>query len=183
MRRSISSRRAFGIQILGLPVKLIRVSYQLLDLKATALQFVKTMENNSEKQLRGSGSREIRKCIRNYKKQMKSLEYSRLRSLVPSTASRPRVSKVRACYINAMGPQKNSKRSLRFFLVHFRSKSSKKQSNTSLTFKTPSMRDLRKVSAASKMFWTVMNLSAHFNLGYYSFSNRQHQRGHPAHGE
>lgn len=94
MRRSISSRRAFGIQILGLPVKLIRVSYQLLDLKATALQFVKTMENNSEKQLRGSGSREIRKCIRNYKKQMKSLEYSRLRSLVPSTASRPRVSKI-----------------------------------------------------------------------------------------
>ncbi|XP_068708796.1 uncharacterized protein [Montipora capricornis] len=51
-------------------------------------------ENNSEKEHQDLRSREIRKCIRNYKKQMKSLEYSRLRSLVPSTASRPRVSKI-----------------------------------------------------------------------------------------
>lgn len=50
--------------------------------------------SNGEKQLQDSRSREIRKCARNYKKQMKSLEYSRLRSLVPSTASRPRVSKI-----------------------------------------------------------------------------------------
>ncbi|KAJ7392113.1 hypothetical protein OS493_013481 [Desmophyllum pertusum] len=51
-------------------------------------------ETSGEKELQDSRSREIRKCVRNYKKQMKSLEYSRLRSLVPSTASRPRVSKI-----------------------------------------------------------------------------------------
>ncbi|XP_078366105.1 uncharacterized protein LOC144650328 [Oculina patagonica] len=51
-------------------------------------------ESNEEKQLQDSRSREIKKCVRNYKKQMKSLEYSRLRSLVPSTASKPRVSKI-----------------------------------------------------------------------------------------
>lgn len=50
--------------------------------------------NSGEKQLQDSRTTEIRKCVRSYNKQMKSLEFSRLRSLVPATASRPRVSKI-----------------------------------------------------------------------------------------
>lgn len=51
-------------------------------------------ESSDGKQLQDFRSREMRNRVRNYKKQMKTLEYSRLRSLVPSTACRPRVSKI-----------------------------------------------------------------------------------------
>lgn len=78
-------------------------------------------ESNGQKQLQDSRSREIRKCVRNYKKEMKSLEYSRLRSLVPSTASRPRVSKVWNCKthhrIAVCKSLKNSKGQLYVFCV------------------------------------------------------------------